>query len=277
MNDMDTVSSSSAAQPRVLVFIPAYRCEAQIGRVLNQLKGEVRDWVSSVLIVDNQSPDGTIAAARTAAQELSMPWAIWRNDDNYGLGGSHKVAMQYAAANDFDYLVVLHGDDQAKLHDLHPFAADGRAFKSDCFLGARFAPGAELEGYSLLRTVGNRIYNLLFSVVCKKRIYDLGSGLNVYRIAATDFDAIKLLPDDLTFNYGMLMLSIYENRVVNFFPIAWSEQDQTSNVRLLRQAARVLYMLVWRAWKPRSFFKNDKRQVPYIDYTGKIVHSSDGR
>jgi len=272
------MSSSAAApetKPRVLVFIPAYRCEAQIGRVLAQLKGPAAEWVSQVIVVDNQSPDGTIEAAHAAARDLSVPWVIWRNADNYGLGGSHKAAMRYARENGFDYLVVLHGDDQADINDLTGAFASGDAFAHDCFLGARFAPGSRLQGYSAFRTFGNQVYNLLFSIVCRRRVYDLGSGLNLYRVSALDMDTIERLPDDLTFNYGMLMLSYARKDDVAFFPISWREEDQSSNVRLFRQAMRVLSLLGQRAWDMRAFFAKDHRLVRHAEYTGTIVHQSE--
>ena len=43
-----------------------------------------------------------------------------RQDQNYGLGGSHKVAFGYAAAHGYEHLVVLHGDDQGAIVDLLP-------------------------------------------------------------------------------------------------------------------------------------------------------------
>ncbi|WP_440959028.1 glycosyltransferase [Oceanicaulis sp. LC35] len=270
-----STAAAGANKPRTLVFIPAYRCEAQIGRVLAQLKGPAADWVSQVMVVDNQSPDGTIEAAHAAARELSVPWVIWRNADNYGLGGSHKAAMRYARENGFDYLVVLHGDDQADINDLRGAFVSGEAFAHDCFLGARFAPGARLQGYSWFRTFGNQVYNLLFSIVCRRRVYDLGSGLNLYRVSALEMDTINRLPDDLTFNYGMLMLSYARQQDVVFFPISWREEDQSSNVRLFRQAMRVLSLLGQRAWDMRSFFEQDHRLVRHEAYTGTIVHQSE--
>ena len=32
-----------------------------------------------------------------------------------------KVAFNYAVKNKFDYVIVLHGDDQGNIHDLLPF------------------------------------------------------------------------------------------------------------------------------------------------------------
>ena len=171
-------------KPKILVFIPAYRCEAQIRRVLEQFDARVQQWIDTVMVVDNQSPDQTLEVAieRGKAVLTHCNFIAWRNEDNYGLGGSHKAAFSYVIEQGFDYLVVLHGDDQADIHDLIPQLEAGAHLDVDCLLGARFMRGSQLKGYSWFRTFGNRVYNGLFSLVTRRAIYDLGSGLNLYRL-----------------------------------------------------------------------------------------------
>ncbi len=48
---------------KLLVFIPCYNCALQIGRVLAQLKGPLAQRFAEVLVLDNGSKDGTVAAA----------------------------------------------------------------------------------------------------------------------------------------------------------------------------------------------------------------------
>ena len=43
---------------------------------------------------------------------------ILQNHQNYGLGGSHKAAFNYAIKNNFDCLIVCHGDDQCEIDDI---------------------------------------------------------------------------------------------------------------------------------------------------------------
>ena len=259
---------------KFLVFIPAYRCEAQIRRVLDQFDSSVQQWIDTVMIVDNQSPDQTLDAAiecgKAALTDCNL--IAWRNEDNYGLGGSHKAAFRYAIEQGFDYLVVLHGDDQANIHDLLPQLEAGAHLKVDCLLGARFMPGSQLKGYSWFRTFGNRVYNALFSLVARRVIYDLGSGLNLYRIETFREFYFKTFPDDLTFNYVMLLASYYYKQNVRFFPISWREEDQRSNVKLFRQAFKVLGLLAGYALKRGQFINRELRARAFDAYTGQIVY-----
>ncbi len=42
---------------KILLFIPMYNCEKQIVRVLDQLHGEILNYINEVLIVNNRSTD----------------------------------------------------------------------------------------------------------------------------------------------------------------------------------------------------------------------------
>lgn len=243
---------------RVLLFIPMYNCERQISRVIRQLVPEAYRLFSEIIIVDNRSTDQSQQVAVETLREFpELPARLLVNDQNYGLGGSHKVAFNYALSNNFDYCVVLHGDDQGNVEDLVGLMRDGSHRLVDCLLGARFMGGSKLEGYSSFRTFGNRIFNLLYSVVSGKRIRDLGSGLNVYLVKALADQAYMRNPDDLTFNYHMILQSIANNWRIRFFPISWREDDQISNVKLFRQAVRVLGIALQYAVNRNRFLLTD--------------------
>jgi glycosyltransferase involved in cell wall biosynthesis len=195
------------------------------------------------------------------------------NDENYGLGGSHKVAFDYALANDFQYCVVLHGDDQGCIADLVPLVQSGAHRKSDCLLGARFMSGSQLVGYSTLRTIGNRFFNLIYSLAAGVRLYDLGSGLNLYATSALSDRVYLRHSDDLTFNYYLILSLVAMGRRIRFFPISWRETDQVSNVKLVRQSLRVLaiacqYMLL------RRQFLGSNRSKRLGPYTASVVFDS---
>lgn len=168
---------------KMLLFIPGYNCEKQIVRVLKQLDGSVIHYFTEVIVVNNRSTDNTErVVAEWMESHKEIPVKLFRNDENYGLGGSHKVAFRYAMDNGFDYVAVLHGDDQGNIHDLLPILKKNIYKRYDCCLGARFMKGSSLQGYSKFRTIGNIVYDMLFSLVCKLKVEDLGSGLNIYNV-----------------------------------------------------------------------------------------------
>lgn len=107
---------------KILVFIPMYNCEKQIVRVLDQLNGEIKKYISEAIIVNNRSTDNGEQAAIEKIKKMNagFPIKVLKNRENYGLGGSHKVAFNYAIENNFDYVIVLHGDDQGSISDMIP-------------------------------------------------------------------------------------------------------------------------------------------------------------
>lgn len=258
---------------KILLFIPMYNCERQIVRVLGQLDEEIQKYISKVIVVNNRSTDNGEDAVKNFIGEknLSIPISLLRNDENYGLGGSHKVAFAYAIENGFDYVIVLHGDDQGHINNILPYLRSGEYEKHDCMLGARFIKGAHLDGYSAFRTFGNRVYNLLFSMVVHKRIYDLGSGLNMYSVQTLKDDFYHTYKDNLMFNYCMILGSYYKKLDIKYFPIRWSEDDQVSNVKMVSQAFEVLRILGMYAVNKKKFLSTDFRDNPIDKYSAKEI------
>ena len=256
---------------KILLFIPAYNCEKQIVRVLDQIDGDVKEFIGGIIVVNNRSTDKTeesLIDYKKKHKELDMH--ILRNDSNYNLGGSHKVAFDYAMKNKYDYVIVLHGDDQGNISDLVPYLKSKEFEKYDSLLGARFMKGSKLEGYSKFRTFGNIVYNILFSIVVKRKIYDLGSGLNMYKVESLKSKYYYRFPDKLTFNYCMVMAIHYYKQNIMFFPITWKENDQASNVKLMSQAFDVLKMLGKYAIH-KDYIRTELRNKPIKKYSYKEI------
>lgn len=259
---------------RILLFIPSYNCAPQIPRVLAQLDQDVRALISETIIVNNRSTDDTESVAQATITELGLKAKILRNDNNYGLGGSHKVAFNYARENGFDFVIVLHGDDQGSIRDLVPHLQAGAHLELDCLLGARFMKGSKLTGYSAFRTFGNEVYNLIYSAVAGRRLYDLGSGLNLYRVEKLHDDFYLRCANDLTFNYHMLLRSVAAGWRLKFFPLEWREDDQVSNVKLFQQAMRVLGIALSYAFTRKSYLASNYADDPAETYTSTVVFDS---
>lgn len=261
---------------KILLFIPMYNCEKQIVRVLGQLNDEVCKFISEVIIVNNRSTDDgeTAVTQYLSGHPLNIPVSLFRNDENYGLGGSHKVAFAYAVKNQYDYILVLHGDDQGDISNILPYLKSGVYEKYDCFLGARFMKQSKLQGYSVFRTIGNHVYNVLFSVGTGQKIYDLGSGLNMYRTKILKDMFYIRYKDNLMFNYCMILGSSYYRHKIKFFPILWREDDQVSNVKMVSQAITVLQMLIHYVLHKKRFVHAEHREKIIKRYTAKVIWTS---
>jgi hypothetical protein len=93
--------------------------------------------------------------------------------------------------------------------------------------------------------------------VTKQRIFDLGSGLNLYSTEMLKDGFFEKFPDNLMFNYVMILASHYYKHDIIFYPVSWREEDQVSNVKMMNQAVTVLKMAF------SYFFHHDEIKKEY--------------
>lgn len=260
-----------AMKNKILLFIPGYNCEKQIIRVLKQLDNDVMQYIDEIIFVNNRSTDNTEKAVLKFKKENNLPIKVLRNDDNYNLGGSHKVAFDYAMKNKYNYVIILHGDDQGEIHDILPILKTGEYRNYDCMLGSRFKKGSKILGYSLFRQFGNRVFNIIFSACLGKKISDLGAGLNIYSTKMLKSKFYLKYPDRLTFNCYMLLATNCYKQKIKFFPISWREDDQVSNVKMVSQAKQTLELVFKYFFRRKKYLELDHRAKFVKEYTAKEI------
>jgi len=257
---------------RILVFIPAYNCEKQITRVLNQFDKNVLQYVEQIIIINNQSIDKTeTAVLEYMKKHPELPLLLLRNDKNYGLGGSHKVAFNYAKKFHFDYIIVLHGDDQGNIKDIIKYVKKQLHHNYDSLLGSRFKKKSRLINYSRLRIWGNHIFNIFVSLITGHKLTDLGSGLNMYRVSYLKHDFYMGFPDSLTFNVYMLFYGVYSHSRFAFFPLTWREADQISNAKFIRQSMEIFKLSAWYILDKAKLFNSKDSDRTRMNYTYQII------
>lgn len=258
---------------KIMVFIPMYNCENQINRVLSKFSLSLQKRFAEIVVVDNRSADRSREVASEVLSKLTyVKTTLLQNCENYSLGGSHKVAFNYALDSGYDFCIVLHGDDQGNIEDLVPYLDSGIHRQFDSLLGSRFAHGSKLVGYSAFRTYGNILFNLGISLFTGRWITDMGSGLNVYK---TDYlrDRFYLyFPNDLTFNVFMLYYGIYAKSSFKFFPLTWREEDQVSNAKIFRQAAIIAGLTGRYLIDRKRLFAKTENEFSRINYASEVLY-----
>jgi glycosyltransferase involved in cell wall biosynthesis len=239
------------AQQKILVGIPMYNCEKQIARVIADFALPNPLWTQhdfELLVIDNRSSDASFLVAENALKDLPIPSHLVKNKINAGLGGSQKKAFQWAQENNFDFLVILHGDHQAttsEIGDLLKQALNNPS--AAAILGSRFSFNSRRRGYSLVRILGNLGLNTLYTLLTGKKIADLGSGLNLFRVRQMDLHRVRQYSNGFTFNMDLLLDLIRTKRSFTFVPITWTDFDQVSNARNFKVGWTALKtLLLWR-------------------------------
>ena len=239
----------------VVIAIPAYNCAGQITRVLDEIPSALAARVREIWVIDNRSTDDTAERAAGYARSGRLPnLRVFRNRQNNSLGGTHKVAFEHARAAGHSHVVILHGDNQARSDEVGLLLDRAEADPAtQTVLGSRFSRRSRLEGYDAKRVWGNRVLGVVYSAVARRRLEDLGSGLNLFALRDLDPGTYLGFADRLTFNYE-LILDLVRRRVrFAFVPITWREEDQVSNARnwvVFRTALRNLAL--WRLGRPTT-------------------------
>jgi glycosyltransferase involved in cell wall biosynthesis len=231
---------------KVILAIPCYNCHKQISRTLNALDTNLIKKIHKIIIIDNKSKDNTLEEIKSSLKKSPFlsKVSIYQNEENYGLGGSFKSFIKEANENQATYLAFLHGDDQACAKDLSDML-DLPGIKDetlDAVLGARFMKESTLENYSIVREYGNKFLNIIFSAFLRKRIYEIGSGLNIYKLSSLPTREILTWPNHIAFDINLLFILIKKN--ILFYPIRWKEADQISNAKNIETGITVLWMLL---------------------------------
>lgn len=232
---------------KIAIAIPCYNCELQIERVLRELDpilGEQK-LIKEVFIIENNSTDKTLSRALEVVTHLKNKelFYIYKNIENIGLGGTHKIAFTLAKQKDFTHLLILHGDHQASIYDVPVLIENIIQKNGITTLGSRFLSLKNLSGYSQTRKMGNIILNLIYSIVTREKISDLGSGLNIFRISDFPSEIYQNFDNEFTFNMDILLYIIRKNIEFQYVPIKWSTVDQVSNAKSLKVGFKTLKKL----------------------------------
>lgn len=233
---------------KIAVAIPCYNCEPQISRVLAELFQIAASTpeLQAVYVIDNRSSDNTIDTALDLKKTLptSPELHIHRNFVNAGLGGTHKIALSLAQQNHMTHLLILHGDHQATALDIPQLILKARQNNGETVLGSRFMDLRKLSGYSLTRTWGNIVLNILYTLISGRRVRDLGSGLNLFRLSELHSSDYQSFDNGFTFNMDLLLYLIRRKTQFHYIPIRWSTTDQISNARALNVGLKTLYKIL---------------------------------
>lgn len=252
--------------PGTILVIPTYNCGNQIYNLLTKLKNtNIENHFEFVLLIDNCSQDKTVEIAQDFYLANHIKWLrLAKNKKNYGLGGTHKAAIKFCIQSSYKNLVILHGDDQGDITDLIANAHEILSTENcAAFLGARFMKNSKLIGYSKIRIAGNFLLNLLMSIATKRKIHDMGSGVNFFRVRELVSIEVFSLPDDLTFNNKLILTLCKHKKEFLYFPIKWSETDQISNAKLFNQSFKILAMIVKHTLKIKDSIKINENKYEF--------------
>jgi len=164
---------------RTLVVIPTYQEAANITALLAAIHTAAPD--ADVLVVDDNSPDGTAALAESAAAE-SGSVKVLRRPGKAGLGSAYRHGFRVALDEGYEAIVSMDADfshDPAVIPQLV-----GALAGADAAIGSRYVPGGGTPNWPLHRRLLSKWGNRYTCALLRLDVSDATSGFRAYRAAA---------------------------------------------------------------------------------------------
>ncbi|MGI8755490.1 MAG: polyprenol monophosphomannose synthase [Acidimicrobiales bacterium] len=190
---------------RTVVVVPTYQEAGNVGRFLAAVRNAAPD--AQVVVVDDNSPDGTAKLAEEAAEDLGGVEVLVRQTKE-GLGNAYRHGFGHVLDQGFDVVVQMDCDfshDPAVIPDLVAALADG----ADCAIGSRYVTGGSTPGWPWHRRALSRYGNRYTSTVLRLGIRDATGGFRAYRA-----DTLRHIHIETTQANGYAFLSEVALRMV---------------------------------------------------------------
>ena len=209
--------------PRVaLIVVPTFNERANLPTLI---AGLMQHPHVKVMVVDDQSPDGTGEVADALAREHAGRIEVMHRTERRGLGRSYIDGLRKAIREPVDVVCQMDADlshDPASLPYL--VAATDRA---DVVIGSRYIPGGRIVNWPLRRRVLSRFANAYIRIVTRLRARDCTSGYRCWRreaLAALPLD--RFISDGYSFLVEMLYVASRRGCRIGEVPITFVERRQ---------------------------------------------------
>lgn len=205
-----------------LVVVPTYNERANLPGLV---AGLMQHPNVRVLVVDDQSPDGTGDVAESLAREHGGRISVLHRTGKKGFGRSYIDGIQQALREPVDVLCQMDADlshDPRHLPDLIAATAD-----ADVVIGSRYIPGGAIVNWPLRRRILSRVANFYIRAVTQLGARDCTSGYRCWRksaMAALPLD--RFISDGYSFLVEMLFVAARGGAKIREVPITFVERRE---------------------------------------------------
>lgn len=175
---------------RSLIIIPTYNERESLPTVMDRLRRAVPE--GDVLVVDDNSPDGTGDIADAMAREDPQISVLHRTEKN-GLGQAYIAGFTWGLEQGYEILVEMDADCSHQPEELPKLlqAVEGGA---DLAIGSRYVPGGSTVNWPLIRKMISRGGGIYARFFLGSNIQDITAGYRAFRaetLEAIDFRSVS--------------------------------------------------------------------------------------
>jgi len=202
-----------------LVVIPTYNEIDNIEDFVNQI---IKINVD-ILIVDDNSPDGTGDLVQKLSENLSQVNLLKRSG-KLGLGSAYRDGFKWGLNEGYKYLIEMDADFSHSFSDLNNILQNSKNF--DVVIGSRYIPGGGSNGWDFKRKLLSSYANKLSKVLLKSKINDMTSGFRSYSSEAlNEINYFSTKSDGYSFQIEMTIRSIEKKLSIKEVPIIFTERS----------------------------------------------------
>jgi dolichol-phosphate mannosyltransferase len=226
-----------------LVIIPTYNERENLGKTVPRVLAT--DGRLEVLVVDDNSPDGTgELAARLAAEDERVH--VLHRPDKRGLGAAYLAGFKWALERDYRLVFEMDADlshDPAHLPEFLVLAED-----FDVVVGSRYTRGVTVVNWPMGRLILSWLANRYARVVTGVPLHDLTSGFKCYRREVLQ----HLHRGEIHSNgYAFQIETVFRAWCAGYRIVETPIVFVDRNVGVSKMSKRIVLEAIWMVWRMR--------------------------
>lgn len=237
--------AASADSTRLLVLVCTYNERENICECLARIRHAVPH--ADILVIDDDSPDGTAAAAAASFQQDARTRVKVRTAER-GLGSAIRAGLRQAIEEGYDWVVNLDADLSHAPEDIPKLMHLARGpQRLDLAIGSRYVAHGRIIGWPWRRRMLSRLFNAASRLAGDLPVHDCTGSFRAYRVAfLRDIDLSHLQHDGYAFLEELLAAIAHRSGRIAEVPICFTNRQRGKSKLTWREgrgAIRMLYEL----------------------------------
>ena len=228
---------------KALIIIPTYNERENLIELLGKIFEQ--NLPTDVLIVDDNSPDGTGALADEMAAADSRIHIMHR-EGKLGLGSAYVAGFRWALERDYEAVFEMDADFSHNPESLHDFLRELET--ADLVLGSRYLHGVTVVNWPLSRLILSYSANVYCRVITGMPFKDLTGGFKCFRRQVLEaIDLGRVRSDGYAFQIEMTFKAWRKGFRIREIPIMFVDRRAGTS----KMSKRIVREAVWLVWRLR--------------------------
>jgi dolichol-phosphate mannosyltransferase len=235
-----------------LVVIPTYNEKDNIQSVLSAVM--VLEEGFDVLVVDDNSPDGTADLVRESAKEYPGRIHLEVRSEKAGLGTAYIHGFRWALEREYAYIFEMDADFSHAPTDLPRLLQPVKNNEADLTIGSRYIKGVNVVNWPMSRVILSYFASRYVRFILGIPVEDTTAGFKCFRrkvLETIDFNKIRFV--GYAFQIEMKFITWKKGFRIQEIPVIFTDrtEGQSKMTRgIIREAVFGVLLLKWKSiWK----------------------------